>query len=489
MRCGIVLLFVSGAFAQDWKAKLASVDPAERVRAAGALERAGAAQAVPELAECLVDADAALRVAAARALGSAGPAAAEALPALERLLRDPDVRGAAWGAIVRIADTEAVADLVRRDRSLLELLGSERLRALLGARSWHVRLWVLQSKQLKRADLSDWVPRLDALAQRDPAEVVRMWAAVQLNRCDAAAVLPLMQRRLRSKDARERAIGLVGTARRAEGSAQVLCTLEPLLTDPVPQIRARACLALRDHAPSAGAMARLLDDAEPHVRATAAVVSALRGRWTKSIGAPVVQVADVGAIRAPFPVVSLYRRNLRAGGGSSIWTAHERYPPLGAFARKAILGGGEDAVPYVAHALESERDARRRIGLLYALGHLGAADALQPLLKDPERAMRRRAAACRVHLGSKDAASLAILIACLADPHPMEEDEEELEEEPIETGARFIHWPETAFPLLVGAGEPVVPLIESIAAKAITPVLQRQRLRRLAGRIRAGGTR
>ena len=204
-RLGLILALATAVAAEDYKAQLAATDPAARVRAAQALAKSGAAEAVPDLAECLVDESDELRLAAVRALGTAGRAAKSAVPALMRLFSDKNlaIQTAAYLAVARIGEIEVLAGAVRRDRRLLDLFIAEDedvLRALLGARSWHVRLWVLKLRVVHRSSSAEWIPLLDSLAENDPAEVVRDWALIKLVASRTPARLPPLMRRADSVD-------------------------------------------------------------------------------------------------------------------------------------------------------------------------------------------------------------------------------------------------------------------------------------------------
>jgi HEAT repeat protein len=95
-----------GKTARAWWQQLKSPEPAARREAAAALGHFEVPfeRAIPDLVDCLGDADSALRVEAARTLGRMGPLAKPAAPHLVKLLRDDDPE-------VRKAATEALQDL------------------------------------------------------------------------------------------------------------------------------------------------------------------------------------------------------------------------------------------------------------------------------------------------------------------------------------------------------------------------------------------
>jgi HEAT repeat protein len=74
----------------DLRAMLADPDATVRARGAFGLSRAGAVDAVPQLADLLRDPDPLVRQNAALALGSAGPTAAPAVPGLTTALGDSE---------------------------------------------------------------------------------------------------------------------------------------------------------------------------------------------------------------------------------------------------------------------------------------------------------------------------------------------------------------------------------------------------------------
>jgi len=455
---GLILALTTGAFGEDSKALLADADPARRLRAAEALARSGAAAAVPELAECLVDEDASLRAAAARALGSAGPAAKGALPALERLFDDPEtaVRTEAYAAVIRVGAVGSVADAVCRDRAVLGLFGAEHrdvLRALLGAESWHVRLWVLQHDLVRKQAPDAWAEQLGTLAAGDPAQVVRFHAVGALAWMRQPAAIPQLVNRFADRDARIRAAAVYGVGLQMPEDAGVVRAVEGRLADPVPQIRAWACYALRGHKASAPNIRPLLLANDPELPVVAGAVLGAMGIWPDLAAEALVAAAlHANGLEAPYPVEGRFRRNLRAGGGSGWRTASEQYPPIDSLALDVVLASGEQAVPHLEREYRRATEADRKEAVVFVLARLRAAGSLQPVLTDASPDLRRHAAASRAWLGEKDDTTIAILVGCLDGPAEIEE---------TEVVIGVVDWAATPDPLLEKIGAAALPALKA----------------------------
>jgi len=496
-RLAILLALTTSVRAEDWKALLADADPAERVRAAEALATSGAAEAVPDLAECLFDRSVRLRAAAAHALGRAGAAANPALPELKRLFGDTqrEVRVQAYAAVARIGDVGAIAEAVRRDRGVLGLFGEEHedvLRALLKSESWHVRLWVLQHKPIRFSAPVAWIEPLAELAANDPAQVVRLYAVGALAHMRKPEALPALLLMIDNRDARIRAAALMGIAWQLPKDGKAVRAVEARLGDEVPQIRAHACYALRDRKAAAALIELLLDAPEPELRLVAGAVLGEMGLWPHKAGDLLVKAAiGVYGFKAPYPVVFENERNLRAGGGSGWRDASKYYPSVNRMARDAVLASGGKAVPALERAYKTEADANQREHLVFALGHLRAAPSLVPALSDAALEVRRVAAACRAWLGEKDAVTATVLVGSLAGARG---------------GERYtaVDWSATASPLVVKMGAAALPALESrlaIVSKKVwredlgggagyemrneADVIEEKRIRELIARIRA----
>jgi HEAT repeat protein len=181
----------------------------------------------------------------------------------------------------------------------------------------------------------------------------------------------------------------------------------------------------------------------------------------------VVEAALHWGFAPPFPLVGR-RRNLRAGGGSSI-RAHEYYPYLDLMAHRAVLAAKAKATPYLARALAAEPDAFRRGELVHALGHAGATEELVAALRDDDSSVRRRAAFCLVVLGDRSFTALREVIACL----------ENDEDEPFP-----IDWAATAADTLVKLGKEAIPLLEARLRKLENESAEQERIEEVLARIR-----
>jgi len=454
---GLCLFLVTGAFADEWKAKLADADPTARLEAAAALAEGGAADAVPDLTECLIDHDSRLRAAAARALGRAGPAAKSALPELVRLFKDEqrEVRIEACAAVARIGDLDAVDRAARLDWNVIHRFGAEHedvLRALLASDSWHVRLWVLQHKLVRNRVGDAWVAPLAALARDDPAQVVRLYAVGALANMRKAEAAPALIERSTAPDSRVRAAAVIGLRRQSLENPAVVRALEARLEDDVSQIRAHACFGLIERKQSAAKSENLLTAAEPDLRLVAAVVLGKQGTWHASAGDLIVSAAvSTYGFKEPYPVVLEHERNLRAGGGEGWGGAATHYPSVGRLALEVVLESKGKAVPALERAYRSEKDSHRRVGIVCALGQLAATDSLASALKDSSEDVRRTAAASRAWLGAADDPTAKVLVGCLREGGHLDD--------------RSLDWVATATPLILKMGESALPALETRLSK------------------------
>jgi HEAT repeat protein len=101
----------SGKPLSAWVRELQSKDAAKRRSAAAFMGEAGNKHVVPHLAGALKDADAEVREAAARSLGTVGPTVREALPPLIEALKDSNdnVRGAAADGLAEFKEQAKAA--------------------------------------------------------------------------------------------------------------------------------------------------------------------------------------------------------------------------------------------------------------------------------------------------------------------------------------------------------------------------------------------
>jgi len=465
MAMGVALVLAASAIAEDWKAQLSNADPRVRARAAVQLYKAGAADAVPELTECLLDDHYRVKMLAVRALGKAGAAANTAVPELKRLFKDEDIglRNAAIIAVARIGDFNVLYEAIRRDRKLLYKLGGEYddvLLALLKHKSWHMRLWIVEMIRKNEHSHPRWIPTLAKLAGEDPAHAVRAEAVLTLVAVDGTEAVPMLLALLRDEDALIRGLALVGIGKHKPLDAAVARSIEPLLSDPVPLIRAHACFALRNSKASMTAIEPLLKDEKEQVRLVVAAVLGQSGRWSEASADALVAAAARAGIDPPYPVTK-GRRNLRAGGGRP-FEPLRRYPNVDSIARTVVLEAGGKAIPSVVRVLDKERRPHRRCALVHALGHLKAVDALEKYAQDSNESVARRAAACRAQLGASDAKTVEVLVACL--------DGAAYRERALTGG---IDWGGTAPDLIVKIGDPAIPALEA-RLKELTKTVRRK---------------
>jgi HEAT repeat protein len=474
-KAGWILLIAAAASAEDWTRELSALDPARRIEAAEALAKEGAAGAVSELAECLIDEDTRLRTAAAKALGRAGPAAKSAVPELRRLFTDPDatVQATALVAVARIGALDVVEQAVREDKRRIKRLAGEPevLRSLLSARSWHVRLWVLQCERMRRDAPAGFAEPLAKLVENDPAEAVRVHALVALQRMKRPEAVAPLVRLSREEDERIRAAVTITLGRWIEGREAVVDALEARLDDQNPRIRAHAAYALRERRESLPKIRLLLEAKPRELRVVAAAVLGGQGEWVQEFAGPLTDIAlDSAAWDAPFPIeYKAWRRNLRAGGGWGWPNAASTYPGIDRLARIAVLRSDGKAAPLVESRLGQAEAVEERVVAIYVLGHLRNADALRRALSDREPEARRSAAASLAVIGEANAEACRVLVDCL------EAEPDELEKELV---TKKVDWDATAAPLLGKIGKPALPTLEARLDASREPRL-RKRLRRV----------
>ena len=380
-----------------------------------------------------------------------------------------------------IGAIDVLADFIRANKRTLLRLGTDHddvLRDLLAARSWHVRQWVLQLKHVRRGASKEWVPLLDALARSDSSGAVRSSALFALAGSGRAEARPLLAKRLASKEPDLRAFSLRILTRFYTLDEDAVRRVTALLTDEWPAIRASACVALAKHPASAAAIEPLLKDANPKVQQAAAVVLAFMGRWPASSGDLILEAVGKMAFARPFPVVFAGRRNLRAGGGRSLAGAHLAFPYVAGLAHDAFLKGGKPATTVAWHAYEAGPSEERRINLVHALGHLRADAALAKALEDKSLAVRRTVAACRMHIGLTDLATIRVLMECLNNPRD-DDDEREITTNEID-------WTATAVELVAAAGADVLPALEARLKSSDANEFECKRIAKLVARIRKG---
>ena len=183
-------------------ARLADKDPKSRASAASYLARfgAGAADAVPALTRLLSDSDVSVRSAAAGTLGRVGPAAKPALPALAAVLKDesPAVRGRAATAIGALG-----------------------------------------------AEARQYVPALrEALDADTKSSRAGMAAAIWRITGESGEMLPVLAGLLADEDVIKRLNGAIGFARVGPAAKEAEPVLLKALTDEDAAVRAAAAFAL-----------------------------------------------------------------------------------------------------------------------------------------------------------------------------------------------------------------------------------------------------
>ncbi len=205
----------------QWEADLREPAPRARTAAVAALGFFGA-PAVPALAGALRDADAQVRVGAARALGQIGPGARDAVTALVQALRDGEAR-------VRFDAAVALGRIGPAAGDAVPALG-----ALLRDPAGEVRVGAAMGLGGIGPAAQETVPAL-AQALRDPNVVLRMSAASALAGIGPAAkaAVPALVQALRDGNTSVRssaaaALGQIGPeARDAVGELRRLAESDP----------------------------------------------------------------------------------------------------------------------------------------------------------------------------------------------------------------------------------------------------------------------
>ncbi len=283
-------------------AHLEDLDEKARVAAARVLGSLGpdAAPAVPALAEALYD-TAPVATAAAGALGRIGSAAAAAAPDLDILARagEPEsVAASAVAALARVGDAARVSALLREPgrRSVawegLKVAGPEAVptfATLLRDRSWHVRAAAANVLAFTAPE-SPEVPDLLAGAARDQAPAVRLAALAGLARVARATTASVAAAGVAVSDAEARVRSAAVLAlhaaeglpeARAERLAGALGSEDALVR--LGAARALYALALRDGSvvaagtPVASALRRAVDDPSPDTATAASLALLARG--------------------------------------------------------------------------------------------------------------------------------------------------------------------------------------------------------------------
>jgi len=235
--------------------------PAGRVEAARVVGSLGpgAAPAVPALARALRDPDPALRLEVVTALEKIGPGAGPAVPALVEALEDASVRWRVPDALGSIGPTASVA--------------TPRLIAALRDANATVRWRAAVALGRIRAHDPRVGPELARLAS-DPQENVRLGAVVALSRVDAPDTLRLdsYTRALSDPNPEVRTKAAAGLERMGPAASAAVPQLTTTLRDPDTWVRLGAVRALGriGSAASVAALGAAAQDPEEMVRSAAA---------------------------------------------------------------------------------------------------------------------------------------------------------------------------------------------------------------------------
>jgi HEAT repeat protein len=412
-----------GGVAADTASALveAAGDDNDRVRgkaveALGKIGEAAADVAVPRLVRALKDPDNWVSALAAEALGEMGAGADEAIPALVRSLRhpNPQVRANTAEALGKLGRAAAAA-VTALDRAAGDEDGGVRLAAVraLGA----IGRPTPESARVVRGALADPEPqaraaaaeafgawgeadeatRADLLALLDDAnDEVKARAARVLPKLAGAtpAVVDGLTRRLAEDDSdwvrvvAARALGQLGAAAAPAGAALLRAarTGEVGLRE-----EAMRALAVAQLPEAAEAFTSGLRDAEPQVRVLASA------GWRKATAVPEEAV--------PALVEALHDPEVQVRANA-------------AFALGRLDPVPDEAIPLLAECA-AHPDAGLRLNAALALQAApgrAAADALQPLLDDPNPRLRLIAARRLLAEGPADPGAVAVVADALAAP-------------------------------------------------------------------------
>ncbi len=402
-------------------------DPRGPVRASAARALAQVAEArlaVPGLVQLLHDPEVPVRGYAILALGECGPAAKEAVPALEALQEkdaDLDVRNAAGQALEKIDPSPALlhAALASPDAgrrhwavSLLRLKGPaargsvlELIAVLQHDDSAQVRAAAAFALAKIGADPARISPPLVA-ALHDADAVVRHAAALALGTLasDAHGAAPALAATLQDENVEVASAAAVALGRQGAQAEAVVPRLVELLRSDDLALRRRAVAVLAALGPAAhGAVPALLEslkDSDPEVRDEA--IRALISDGPQP-GAPLPVLVEAlhhnDAHVRSWACLSLGQAGSKAASAVPILLAclQDKDFHVASAAGLALTQVGPAAVPALAQALEHV-DPRVRTGAARALGGGGfqarrAAPALRTALADESPDVRLAAAA------------------------------------------------------------------------------------------------
>ncbi len=359
---------------------IADPEPPVRYALLAALERIGwePDQYVEQFASLLDDPDQIVQARAAWALGRVGPAAGSAVPDLVRIAMDTSrLVDPRWSAVVALGRLGPVSDPAVP--SLIALLGD----ADADMREASARAIGEISAE------SDAISALEA-ALTDPDQLVRDGAALGL--------------------------GTIGPP-----AARAVPSLEELLGDDWPAVRAAACEALvriTGNLPPAVA--------HPGTRAELVVADQLPARLEglsssseRTRGISTFEIGKLGPGAAE--AVPLLADLLAADHNLDVrWSAAWAFGKMGE--------GAAAAVPALARAVGVDPDPDVRAQAAWAIGRIAgeridaaelAVEILRRALADPDSLVREEAAGALGHLGPQAVASVPDLARCTDDAHAL----------------------------------------------------------------------
>ncbi|HIQ19709.1 MAG TPA: hypothetical protein EYH34_00515 [Planctomycetes bacterium] len=326
--------------------------------------------------------DAAARYEAIEALGALGPAAAAALPDLEKALKDQD-------GLVRIMSAEALHRIAPDHGRLVQ----RSLGVLVDALRQGVPVLRCEAEIALAGFGRAAVPALRRLLDEgDPA--VRRSAAAVLGRIGPPArrAVPQLVRLLGDGQAAVRAEAARSLGYIGHGTPQTVSALIARLEDDEPAVRIAAARALgrvgAASSEAARALARALQEADPELCCAAACGLARMGP------------------------------NACAASDALATVLGHKHPDTRAHALCALVGLGPDAVPLLTRALQDERS---RLWALLGLAELGAAaepavPTVVKLLEHEQADVRREALLSLASVGPPAAKAVTQVAQKLDDP-------------------------------------------------------------------------
>jgi len=366
-------------------ADIQSDDPAARGRAIGLTGRLGpeAAPAVDALAAALPKADVQFTVAIADSLGSIGPAAKKAIPALMKKLADE--RGRAGSLALDVA---AALWQIDREPGAVKLL-REHVADARDPATAAAALWRMDRSE-------ETIKALTELLKAEKPEIVIIAAGVLGERAKEA--VPLLAKMLAHTDAKLRARSVVALVQLGPEGKGAMEALRGAVKDDNPLVAfwATVAVARLDPQPDAvAAVAGYLDDRDPEIRRSAAEVLGRLGEAGKA-----GSVRLTGALTGP-------DESLRLSAAAALWQLT-----------------GEPAALNAAVALLDSPNPRLRESAALELGATfgkGAKPAVAALLKrlfDPFAAVRSSTAEALGRIGPAAADAAPALLAVLAGDEP-----------------------------------------------------------------------